>query len=556
MTERVHKDAGSPVGLLITLAAVAASVCVFITAPASVDAAREEPLKLAAFLALTLALQLFSVEVYGRGRLGASSIGILASAFALGPGPAIAIAILAALAQWVRGRGMLHKAIFDAANFSLAAAASGFVYQLLTGITDATPARFAFAIAAGVAYNAVNTGLLCLAMSFSESLPVKAVWEERYRWARVHYLASGPLAFATALAYEEIGVAGLVAFALPPALLMLSVRQYVERTRSAVEEVRRANQELRHANEQLGDANADLHELFRLAGGLAARAHDRNALIRYVEETLERVTGTPVTVMPGEAANGVRLVAGGRQVGSLAFSARGGFDSDRWERLRDALLPQLATAVESAELVERVKKTHLATIAALSRSMEAKDYYTGGHTERVAQISVALAERLGYSGGDLEAIEVGALLHDIGKIGIPEAILQKPGPLDEEEWRVMREHPVISDYILSEVDLNPIVRQVARSSHERIDGSGYPDGLVGADIPLPARIAAVADAFDALTSDRAYRGARSTYEALQELRRHAGTQFCPSVIDALEQVYRDNRRLLAPTRRLTAVGAA
>lgn len=182
-------------------------------------------------------------------------------------------------------------------------------------------------------------------------------------------------------------------------------------------------------------------------------------------------------------------------------------------------------------------RTDRATVAALSRSMAAKDVYTGGHTERVARVAFALASRLGFVGEKREAIEIGALLHDIGKIGIPERILQKPGPLDEGEWAIMKEHPVISEYILSEVGLNPIVLQVARSSHERIDGGGYPDGRAGDQIPLPARIVLVADAFDALTSDRPYRLGRSVSEAVDELRAHTGTQFCPVVVAAIERLY-------------------
>jgi putative nucleotidyltransferase with HDIG domain len=137
-------------------------------------------------------------------------------------------------------------------------------------------------------------------------------------------------------------------------------------------------------------------------------------------------------------------------------------------------------------LVEQVRKTHLDTIAALSRSMEAKDLYTGGHTERVAELAVALARRLGFTQTDLNAIEIGALLHDIGKIGIPERILHKPGPLDESEWAVMKQHPVISEYMLSGIDFPAVVPAIARSSHERVDGNGYPDGLAGSRIPLPA----------------------------------------------------------------------
>jgi putative nucleotidyltransferase with HDIG domain len=169
--------------------------------------------------------------------------------------------------------------------------------------------------------------------------------------------------------------------------------------------------------------------------------------------------------------------------------------------------------------------------------MEAKDLYTGGHTGRVAAVAVALAERLGYDDEQLQAIEIGALLHDIGKIGIPEEILHKQGPLNDQEWAVMRTHPLVSDFILAELDLDPIVRQCARSSHERMDGRGYPDGLSGEDIPLPARIVFVADAFDAITSDRPYRRARSTAAALAEIDASAGTQFCPNVVGALHGLW-------------------
>ncbi|MDX6510579.1 MAG: hypothetical protein QOE36_83, partial [Gaiellaceae bacterium] len=125
----------------------------------------------------------------------------------------------------------------------------------------------------------------------------------------------------------------------------------------------------------------------------------------------------------------------------------------------------------------------------------------------------------------------------------------------DDEWKVMKEHPVISDYILSDVDLPPIVRQIARSSHERIDGAGYPDGLAGDEIPLPARIILVADALDALTSDRPYRRARPLFAALQELRSHEGTQFCPSVLEALDRVYREEPEILGAVR-LRAVDVA
>jgi HD-GYP domain-containing protein (c-di-GMP phosphodiesterase class II) len=171
---------------------------------------------------------------------------------------------------------------------------------------------------------------------------------------------------------------------------------------------------------------------------------------------------------------------------------------------------------------------------------------TGDHTERIAAIAVALAEELGYRDGELEAIKIGARLHDIGRIGVPEGIFRKPGRLDNAEWAVIKTHPVISDSILSDLDLHPFVRQCARSSHERIDGTGYPDGLAGDDIPLPARIVFVADAYDALTTARPFRPARPPREALEEIRVNTGTQFCPRVVGALEGLWSGRPEVLLP----------
>jgi HD-GYP domain-containing protein (c-di-GMP phosphodiesterase class II) len=330
-------------------------------------------------------------------------------------------------------------------------------------------------------------------------------------------------------------------------MMIVSMNQYVRRTAHSVTEVRQANEELRRAN-------ADLRDLFEFAGGLAAQTHDAQALTTYAQAALERVFGGRVTVQVGARAEAQWLfTSGGEIVGGLTVA---GGNADRWERLREAIEPQLATAMESALLVDKVRKTHLETIAALSRSMEAKDYYTGGHTERVSEIAVGLARRLEYDGSELDAIEIGALLHDIGKIGIPEAILRKPGPLSDEEWVVMKEHPVISHFILSEVDLPRAVLDIARYSHERMDGAGYPDGLAGEDIPLAARIVLVADTFDALTSDRPYRSGRTAEAALEEVRAHTGTQFCPRVVEALEQLYREEPELLTRVDELQRLAAA
>jgi HD-GYP domain-containing protein (c-di-GMP phosphodiesterase class II) len=545
------------VAVLITLAASAAIGLVVNSATDAWEQISGRPAVFAVYVLLTLAFQVVVVEVYGRGTVSFAGTGKLAVGFAFGPGAGMATAVLMGLVLLLRRRGKVHRGAFNAANFALATGAGATVYHALVNADSGAYGRLGAACLAGGAFCIVNMGLLSFAMSLSERSSALALWQERFRWFTPYYLASGPLALALILAQEKVGITGMLAFALPPVLMMLSVRQYIARTRQSVEDVRTANEELQRANRQLAERNDDLQDLFQFTGGLAARAHDRSDLVTYAESCLARLMGVRPLLSVDVEEGAIALVAGGKPVGSLRFERDAKFDADRWNRLRDAVLPQLSTAIESATLVTVVRKKHLATIAALSRSMEAKDGYTGGHTERVSDLAVAIGRRLGYSGDSLDAIEIGALLHDVGKIGIPEHILHKTGPLNEEEWEVMKRHPVISEYILSEVELSPIVTQIARSSHERVDGHGYPDGLAGDEIPLPARIVLVADAFDALTSDRPYRNGRSVEAALSELRLCTGTQFCPLVMDALERVYREEPQILGANHlRVVAASAA
>jgi putative nucleotidyltransferase with HDIG domain len=531
----------SRTGAVITLVASAASAVFVLLADDAWRAASEHLGQLIIFAGLAVALQLAAVEIYGRGALSFSGMGILAMGFALGPGPGMVAAMLVAIVNLFVQRGRLDRAAFNAANLSLSAAAAAGAYHFLGAPEWTTAARLVPATMAGVMFMLVNIGLLSVAMSLAEGLSIQSIWRERFRWFTPYYLVSGPLALATTVAFEEAGLIGMLAFGLPPAIMMFSIRQYIARTRGSVEEVRRANEELRVAN-------SDLQVLFEFTGGLGTYGHDRPALIDYAEEQLRRLTGIAVRIGNAGQLEGLPLVAGGHHVGTLILDERELRDRQRWERLREAILPQLATALESAQLIEEVRKQHLATIAALSRSIEAKDGSTGEHTERVAELALELARRLGYSGSELDAIEIGALLHDIGKIGVPETILHKPGPLSEDEWKVMKRHPLVSEHIISGIGLSPIVLQIARSSHERFDGRGYPDEIAGEEIPLPARIVLVADAFDAITSDRPYRRGRNVIDALGELHLNAGTQFCPRVVAALEQVYVERPHLLGAGR--------
>jgi diguanylate cyclase (GGDEF)-like protein len=189
---------------------------------------------------------------------------------------------------------------------------------------------------------------------------------------------------------------------------------------------------------------------------------------------------------------------------------------------------------EKRDLLRDMQRSYVSTITSLARTIEAKDPYTGGHTERVARVALLLARELDLHPDQLRAVEVGAIIHDIGKVGVPDHVLLKPGRLDEGEFAVMRRHPEISSYIVGELELPAIVKQMVRSHHERFDGRGYPDRLVGEEIPLVARILSVADTLDAMTSDRPYRGALPLAEALAEIRQERGRQFCPRVVDALD----------------------
>jgi ribonuclease P protein subunit RPR2 len=184
---------------------------------------------------------------------------------------------------------------------------------------------------------------------------------------------------------------------------------------------------------------------------------------------------------------------------------------------------------EDLETALRALKTsYLETIRSLAFVVEAKDAYTGQHLERCRVYGNALMSALGV-GDDYPDAEYGFLLHDVGKVGIPERILGKPGPLSAAEWRVMRTHPIIGFQILQGIPFMQTAAEIVRYHHEMWDGSGYPEGLVREQIPLPARVFQVVDAFDAMTTDRPYRASLGIERAAAEIARMAGSQFDPDV---------------------------
>ena len=204
-------------------------------------------------------------------------------------------------------------------------------------------------------------------------------------------------------------------------------------------------------------------------------------------------------------------------------------EMDYSERLNAEVEKQTRVARERADRLERMDEEIVQTLAG---AIDAKDRYTNGHSFRVSWYSEALARKLGWSEAEILAIRHEALLHDIGKIGVPDAVLNKPGRLNDDEFFIIKSHTAVGGNILARSESLHAASEVARFHHERYDGSGYPEGLAGEQIPLHARVVAVADAYDAMRSDRVYRKCLSTEKIRAELVRGRGRQFDPALLDA------------------------
>ena len=185
----------------------------------------------------------------------------------------------------------------------------------------------------------------------------------------------------------------------------------------------------------------------------------------------------------------------------------------------------------------RLEQSYDTTLLTLSNALDLRDAATEGHSVRVVKIAIQIGQAMGLAGRQLETLRRGGLLHDVGKIGIPDAVLRKPDKLSSEEWEIIYRHPVWGAEMLSHIDFLTEALPLVRHHHEAWDGSGYPDSLRGEEIPLLARIFMVADAYDAITSDRPYRQARSPEEALAVIREEAGRQFDPAIVAVFERVF-------------------
>jgi putative nucleotidyltransferase with HDIG domain len=266
--------------------------------------------------------------------------------------------------------------------------------------------------------------------------------------------------------------------------------------------------------------------MLRFARGLSAA---ESGLLRFEDISLELVLGMMGVSFAILAADGVAFASLALAPLLLIYLAQ-----NSAHELERASVTIQAQNDQLAEKTQIVIERSTATLEALSATVDARDAYTAGHSRRVREIAIRLGEELSLDQEELEALAQAALLHDIGKIGVPDAVLLKDGPLDQTEWLLMRAHAEEGARIIERLGYLADVVPAIRHHHERVDGRGYPGGLHGNEIPLPARIIHVADALDAMLTRRVYRGALTLEQAAAEIRRGSGTDFCSECVGAFD----------------------
>jgi len=381
-----------------------------------------------------------SILIYSESRVSVSFICLFAIAVLYGPAGVAVAAPIITLSLHLPWNVLSFRFLFNVGSGILADVfAAAVLWALVDPIhIEVSPQVVSAAlVAAGVSYG-VGSFLITNVVSLTTRQSPWAVWQESFQWLFPHYLVFGLLGLACALAYQALGVTGLLAFVAPPFMMRLAIKQYVDKTALHVATLKAKNEQLERANREI-----------------------------------------------------------------LAMSMR-------------------------------LKETYDATLEALAAALDARDRDTGGHSSRVSVYTMDMARRLGIKEGSAEWVDIerASLLHDVGKIGVPDSILNKPGPLTAEEWQEMRKHPAIGYEMLREVEFLSAAAEIVYSHHERYDGKGYPKGLQRDEIPLGSRIFAVADAFDAMTSDRPYRRALDWRKAREEIVSNNGVQFDPKVVEA------------------------
>ncbi|HTP10219.1 MAG TPA: diguanylate cyclase [Anaerolineae bacterium] len=401
-----------------------------------------DPIGIALFTVLAVCAELFQVNVYGFNTVSVSVAVIFASGLIAGLPGVTATSAAVALTHYFRARPQLHQTIFNWAVHVIAGTAPALMAYVLGphfGI-DNLLVLLVEAVIIGVVYYGIDTGLIAIAIGLSVGQSLWRTWQAQFRWLIYHYVALCTMGMFLAMAFQTLGLPGVIVFALPPFMMYYAQKQYVERTEESAHELQRMNQELTRANEEIVDANRSIKEL-------------------------------------------------------------------------------------SDEL-----------FLVLAKIIDARDPYVSSHTTKVADYAVAIAGELGLPTGRVESIRQAALLHDIGKIGVSEHILNKPAKLSSEEYQIVKIHTSLGAELLETCQSLRHLAPIVQHHHEWWNGTGYPDNLLGEAIPLESRILAVCDAVEAMASDRPYSRARSLDEIIAELRRCAGTQFDPNIVEKFVRV--------------------
>lgn len=287
------------------------------------------------------------------------------------------------------------------------------------------------------------------------------------------------------------------------------------------------------------DLNRTLEVILRTTGGIVDASAGAIKLIDEETKELKVKAASGKLVDPGAPFQKLDLPLriGNKTIGVFELIRGASAQMDESERkMLETLASQASIAIENARLFEDTQRAYYDTLRSLAKALEARDDYTRGHSERVAELSLATARGLGLPDAECDVIFNSALLHDIGKIGVRDAVLLSENPLSPAEMEVIRKHPTYSNTILGPLKFLGKVAEFVKYHHESWDGTGYPKGLKGEEIPFYSRIITVADAYDAMTSTRPYRKAKTHAEALEELRRMSGRQFDPKIVEVFTQV--------------------
>lgn len=573
-----------------------------------------EALAVVLFLGLALVAEMKPVplEEDDTSTVSVAFVFILSALILFGWEYAVAIAVVSALVAQLVERRPLPRTAFNTSVYALSAFAA--VPSLAFGASvDDALAVTVFALVGGAAFVCVNVGFISLAISSYEGIPIRPLLASDFRlagpafaiqaflaalaaalWATDPWLLvlmAGPLFTVTLYQRSSLASRRATRDAHTDSLTRIgNNRAYELGLRSAFEGAAASGSpmtlclvdvdDFKHINDTYGHPLGDevLVEVARLLHtgpdclGAFRFGGDEFAVVlgcgeararRHVEALYERMRasqfahGETATVSVGLAT----FPEHAEDVEALEHAADNAlyWAKQNGKNQSCAYSPVVAEAFTPAELERRAERqARLRAAENLIRVVDAKDEYTGAHSERVALLVEAIAHRLGADSELVDQLKLAGRLHDLGKIAIPDRVLQKPTSLTPHEERQLAHHPELGASLLDGMDIRPVDIWI-RHHHEHWDGSGYPHGLAGEEIPFGSRVILVADAYDAITTDRTYRDASTPADAVDELRRHAGTQFDPAVVAALEEHLEDLELVepaelaeVVPLRRMVA----